>query len=126
MAVRIRLSRAGRTHKPFYHIGVYDIRQRREGAYIDKIGFYDPTNMDEGKQLLVDVEKAAKWLAQGAKPSDTVASILVKSGVELPTKKGHSKPKRKRAPRREGRKVKVRTKSRGKKPAAKVEAAAAE
>ena len=115
MAVRIRLSRAGRTHKPFYHIGVYDIRQRREGAYIERLGYYDPTNKDVDKQVLVDAEKAARWLGEGATPSDTVASLLVKSGVELPKKKGFTKPKRKRSPRREGRKVKERTKSRGKK-----------
>lgn len=121
MAVRIRLSRAGRTHKPYYHIGVYDIRQRREGAYIEMVGHYDPTNRDEGKQVLVDVEKAAKWLSVGARPSETVASLLVKSGVELPKKKAFTKPKRVRSPRRADRKVKVRTKARTGKKAVKAE-----
>jgi small subunit ribosomal protein S16 len=87
VATRIRLSREGRKHSPFYHIGVYDIRQRRNADYIDRIGTYDPTNVDAEKQVSVDSEKAAKWLADGAVPSETVKNILKKAGVDVPSKK---------------------------------------
>jgi small subunit ribosomal protein S16 len=110
LATRIRLSRAGRRHSPFYHVCVYDIRQRRDAAYVEKLGFYDPANADTAQQISIDVEKAAEWLSKGATPSETVRGILKKSGVELPAKKAAKTRERKASTKT--RNVKERTKKR--------------
>lgn len=111
MAVRIRLKRAGRRHLPFYHIAIFDVRQRRDGAAIERIGSYDPTNKTQDKQVLVDVERAGYWLSQGASPSDTVMSILKKAGCTLP-EAAKVAEKRTRKPSKKAAGVKVRTKRR--------------
>lgn len=80
MSVVIRLSRAGRKNLPFYHIGVYNSRTRREGTPIEELGFYDPVSNAQEK-LRINMERVKYWVEQGAKPSDTVASFLRKQGV---------------------------------------------
>ncbi len=77
MAVRIRLTRMGSTHKPLYRIVASDSRRPRDGQYIEKIGTYNPA-LDEVK---VDEEVALKWLKQGALPTDTVRSLFSKKGI---------------------------------------------
>jgi small subunit ribosomal protein S16 len=110
VATRIRLSRAGRRHLPFYHIGVYDIRQRRDAEYVEKLGHYDPTNKNEEETLRLDTERAAYWLGVGATPSETVRALLKMSGVEVPEKpKATARPRKERS---KDRKVKTRTKAR--------------
>lgn len=79
MAVRIRLTRKGAKKAPFYRIVVADSRYPRDGRFIDIIGHYNP--ISEPVQLTVDTEKALYWLNNGAKPSDTVRSLLKKAGV---------------------------------------------
>jgi small subunit ribosomal protein S16 len=79
MAVRIRLRREGRKSVPMYRIVVADKEAPRDGRFIDLIGSYRPKQ--EKDQYTVDVEKARKWIAQGATPSDTVASLFKKAGV---------------------------------------------
>ncbi len=79
MSVAIRLSRAGRVHLPYYHIGVYNSRTRRDGRPVEQIGFYDPKSTKEPVRL--DVERAKYWLSVGAKPSATVATILKQQGI---------------------------------------------
>ena len=81
MSVKIRLSRAGRKKNPFYRIVVMDSRSRRDGAYVDQIGVYQPNN--KGSQVELKDEKAMDWLSKGAIPSDTVRSILSRSGIML-------------------------------------------
>lgn len=78
MAVVIRLSRAGRVHLPYYHIGVYNSRTRRDGRPVEDLGFYDPKSDKE--PVRIDVERARYWLSVGAKPSRTVATILKQQG----------------------------------------------
>lgn len=93
MAVRIRLSRVGATKQPSYRLVVTDIRSARDGRSIETIGHYNPrTNPVE---LSVDADKAKKWLAQGALPSDTVARLLRNAGVlpEAAPKKAPAKSK---------------------------------
>ena len=80
MSVAIRLSRAGRVHLPHYHIGVFDSRTRRDGRPVEELGFYDPGSDKEA--VRIDVERARRWLAVGAKPSATVAAILKGQGVK--------------------------------------------
>jgi len=80
--VKIRLKRFGRRNRPFYRINAIDQRTARDGKVIEQLGWYDPINKDESKQFFVKKERAAYWLSVGAQPSETVASILRKSGVE--------------------------------------------
>ncbi|MFV1995395.1 MAG: 30S ribosomal protein S16 [Verrucomicrobiales bacterium] len=77
MAVAIRLRREGNRNRPFYRIVVADSRKPRDGRFIETIGTYDP--QQEGENYKVDLEKANDWIAKGAKPSDTVRSILKKA-----------------------------------------------
>lgn len=79
MAVRIRLARHGRKKAPFYRLVVADSRSPRDGRYIDQIGTYNP--MIKPSEIVVDMEKAVKWLSNGAVPSDTARGLLKKAGV---------------------------------------------
>ena len=72
--VKIRLQIAGKKKAPFYHIVVADSRSPRDGKIIEQIGTYDP--MTNPSTINVEKEKYEKWLANGAKPTDTVIAIL--------------------------------------------------
>ncbi|MGB9874334.1 MAG: 30S ribosomal protein S16 [Hydrogenobacter sp.] len=72
MAVRIRLTRFGRTHHPIYRIVVMDAKSPREGKYIDILGTYDPIN----KRLEVKEDKVKDWLSKGAQVTDRAKSLL--------------------------------------------------
>lgn len=78
MAVKIRLARHGARKKPFYRIVVADGESPRDGRYLEKVGTYDPL-LDPAKVTL-ESERIRYWIDQGAKPSDTVRSILKKEG----------------------------------------------
>ena len=75
--VKIRLQREGKKKAPFYHIVVADSRSPRDGKIIEQIGTYDP--MSEPSKLVLDKEKVAQWIKNGAKPTDTVKSPAAKS-----------------------------------------------
>ena len=77
--VKIRLRRMGAKKAPFYRIVVADSRYPRDGRFIEEIGFYDP--MKEPVDIKIDGDKAKEWLAKGAQPTETVKSLLKKSGV---------------------------------------------
>ncbi len=77
--VKIRLRRIGAKKAPAYRIIVADSRFSRDGRFIEEIGFYNP--MREPAEITVDAEKAKKWLANGAQPTETVRSILKKNGI---------------------------------------------
>ena len=74
--VSIRLSRAGAKKRPFYHLVVTDSRNRRDGRYIERLGFFNPVAKGQEETLRVDLERADYWIGQGAKPSERVASLL--------------------------------------------------
>ena len=74
MAVKIRLRRMGAKKAPYYRIVVADSRYPRDGRFIEEIGYYNP--LEEPSVVKVDAEKAKKWIANGAQPTDTVASLL--------------------------------------------------
>ena len=74
--VSIRLSRAGAKKRPFYHLVVTDSRNRRDGRYIERVGFFNPVGKDHEENLRIDVERVDYWIGQGAQPSDRVASLL--------------------------------------------------
>ena len=79
MAVKIRLRRLGAKKAPFYRVVVADSRCPRAGRFIEEIGYYDPTK--EPAVVKIDGEKAKKWIANGAQPTDTVKALLKKDGV---------------------------------------------
>ncbi len=79
MAVKIRLRRMGKKKAPFYRVVVADSRSPRDGKFIDEIGTYDPNV--EPASFKVDEEAAKKWIANGAKPTETVARLFKQSGV---------------------------------------------
>jgi small subunit ribosomal protein S16 len=89
VSVAIRLSRSGRVHLPYYHIGVYDSRTRRDGRPVEELGFYDPRSDKEPVRLNLD--RARYWLSVGAKPSATVTTLLKNQGVALPVAKKEKK-----------------------------------
>jgi small subunit ribosomal protein S16 len=74
--VSIRLSRAGAKKRPFYHLVVTDSRNRRDGRYIERIGYFNPVGQEHEENLRIDVERADYWIAKGAQPSDRVSSLL--------------------------------------------------
>ena len=74
--VALRLTRQGSKDRPYYKIIAVDSRKRRDGRYIEQLGTYDP--LAEGENYTLDLEKADKRLAVGAKPSSTVGSIIKK------------------------------------------------
>ncbi len=79
MATKIRLKRMGAKKSPFYRMVVADARSPRDGRFIEEIGYYDPST--DPATIKIDEEKAMKWLATGAKPSDTAKSLLQKQGI---------------------------------------------
>ena len=74
MAVKIRLRRMGAKKAPFYRVVVADSRYPMDGRFIEEIGYYDPTK--NPADVKIDAEKAKKWIANGAQPTDTVKSLL--------------------------------------------------
>lgn len=82
MAVRIRCKRMGRKNRPYYRICVFDAKQRRDGRSIEDIGTYDVMSPDESKIYNLNEDRLKYWLSVGAKPSETVASIIKKLNIK--------------------------------------------
>ena len=74
--VSIRLSRGGAKKRPFYHIVVTDQRNRRDGRYIERLGYFNPIAADNKDQIRIDLPRVDYWIGQGAQPSDRVAHLL--------------------------------------------------
>ena len=72
--VKIRLRRMGAKKAPFYRVVVADSRYPMDGRFIEEIGYYDPSK--NPADVKIDAEKAKKWIANGAQPTDTVKSLL--------------------------------------------------
>ena len=79
MSVKIRLKRIGAKKAPFYRVVVADSRYPRDGRFVEEIGYYNP--MVNPADIKIDSEKAKKWVANGAQPTETVKSLLKKAGV---------------------------------------------
>ncbi len=80
--VSIRLSRGGAKKRPFYQIVVADERVKRDGRYIERIGFFNPVATGGEVRLRLDRARAEHWIARGAKPSERVAKLLKDPAVE--------------------------------------------
>lgn len=74
MALKIRLSRIGATHQPHYRIVVAETRSRRDGDAVEMLGTYDPRT--KGQQVKIKLDRVDYWISKGAKPSDTVHSMI--------------------------------------------------
>ncbi|HMM73113.1 MAG TPA: 30S ribosomal protein S16 [Rhodocyclaceae bacterium] len=74
--VVIRLARGGAKKRPFYSIVATDSRNRRDGRFIERVGYYNPFSSEREKGLNINHERVAYWRSQGAQVSDTVARLL--------------------------------------------------
>lgn len=81
MSVKLRLQRHGRKQRPFYHIVAADSRSPRDGRFIERVGSYNP--IAEPAEIVLDMEKAVKWLQNGAQPTDKVRGLLSGEGALL-------------------------------------------
>lgn len=81
MSVKIRMTRTGRKKSPYFRVVVADSRFQRDGRFLEILGFYHPIKKEGQDQFSVNEEKALMWLSRGAKPSDTVRSLLSKLGI---------------------------------------------
>ena len=79
MALKLRLTRMGSKKKPFYRIVAVDSASRRDGRALDYVGYYNP--MTEPAEIKFDQDKVKNWIELGAQPTDTVRSLLKKSGL---------------------------------------------
>ena len=78
--VVIRMKRAGAKKRPFYRVVVADSRSRRDGRYIEQLGYYDP--LTDPATFKVDAEKFASWIKKGATPSESVGVMMAKHAPE--------------------------------------------
>ena len=79
MAVKIRLRRIGAAKAPFYRVIVADSRSPRDGRFIEEIGYFNP--LTSPADVKIDADKAKKWIANGAQPTETVRALLKKNGI---------------------------------------------
>ena len=78
--VKIRLARGGAKKKPYYRIVVADVREKRDGKFIERIGFYNP--MIQENRFEIDSERAKYWLSVGAQPTDRVRKLMKQAKIE--------------------------------------------
>jgi small subunit ribosomal protein S16 len=74
--VTIRLARGGAKKRPFYHVVVTDSRNRRDGRFIERLGFFNPVARGQEERLRLDGERIKHWLDQGAQTSERVAKLI--------------------------------------------------
>jgi len=82
VAVKLRLKRFGRRHRPFYRLNAMDARSPRDSKTIEQLGYYDPLETNQEKAIKFKQERIEYWLSVGAQPSDTVRSLLKKVGID--------------------------------------------
>jgi small subunit ribosomal protein S16 len=90
--VKIRLQKLGRRNRAFFRIVVSDVRTKRQGAYLEKLGQYDPVESVEAKQLGINMERYNHWVSQGAQATDAVKNLISKFGGHAPAAAAPAKP----------------------------------
>ena len=85
--VTIRLTRTGAKKRPFYHLNVAESSARRDGRFIERIGYFNPIATGKAQRLSVDLERVDYWISVGAQPSDRVAALIKQA------RKGDTGPK---------------------------------
>jgi small subunit ribosomal protein S16 len=83
MALKIRMRKQGRTNSPFYRVVVTDAHNKRDGKYVEAIGWYNPLATEQDKNLALDAERAEHWLNQGAIATEKVEALLRKAAPEV-------------------------------------------
>lgn len=78
--VTIRLARGGAKKRPFYHVVVTDSRSKRDGRYIERVGFFNPVARGQEERFRLNDERIQYWVGQGAQASDRVASLIKEAG----------------------------------------------
>ena len=99
MAVILRLKRFGRLNHPTFRVVAADTRSPRDGRIIEAVGYYLPLMPRAQEQLKLNAERVQYWLSVGAQPSETVASMIVRSGIALPVRKKRERSKSKAKPK---------------------------
>ncbi|MFT5527320.1 MAG: small subunit ribosomal protein S16 [Pirellulaceae bacterium] len=82
MAVRIRLKKLGRRHRPFFRVCAMDARSPRDGRVIEELGYYDPMCKETDARAVLKKERIDYWLSVGAQPSGNVSTLIKKYGTE--------------------------------------------
>ncbi len=82
MAVKLRLKRFGKRHRPFFRLNAVEVRTPRDGKVLEKLGHYDPLEPNGEKQIVVQRERVLHWLNAGATCSETVSQILLRCGIK--------------------------------------------
>lgn len=82
--VKIRLSRAGTTGRPFYHVVVADSRYARDGRSIERVGFFNPIAAGKEVPLQLDLGKIEAWVAKGAQLTEKVSALVKRARKEAP------------------------------------------
>lgn len=85
--VTIRLTRTGAKKRPFYHLNVAESSARRDGRFIERVGYFNPIATGKAQRLSVDLERVDYWMSVGAQPSDRVAALIKQA------RKGDTGPK---------------------------------
>lgn len=96
--VKLRFKRFGRRNRPYYRLNAQDSRTKRDGRSIEELGTYDPVEKDPAKQVNLKLDRVRYWLSVGAQPSETVAALLKKQGVEVKETKQVQNRKKKKTP----------------------------
>lgn len=82
MAVRIRMKKLGRRHRPFYRVCAMDSRTARDGRVLEELGTYDPMVPETDARAILNKERIQYWLSVGASPSEKVNALIKKYGAE--------------------------------------------
>jgi small subunit ribosomal protein S16 len=82
MALKLRLRKQGRNNTPFYRIVVTNVRNKRDGKYVESVGWYDPLKSDD-LNLQLDAERVRHWLDQGVEPTEKVLHLIAKGAPEV-------------------------------------------
>ncbi len=82
--VTIRLARHGSKKNPFYHITVAERAAKRDGRFIERVGFYNPVAKGNAEKLRIDLERFEYWLSVGGQPSDTVKKLVQRARKMAP------------------------------------------
>ncbi|GAA4349336.1 30S ribosomal protein S16 [Kangiella taiwanensis] len=80
--VSIRLARGGSKKRPFYHLVVADIRARRDGRFIERVGFFNPVARGNEERLRVDTDRVQHWIGEGAQMTGRVAALVKEAAAE--------------------------------------------
>lgn len=95
MVVKLRMKRFGRLNLPTYRLVAADSRSPRDGRIIEALGYYLPLMPREQEQLKLNAERISYWLSVGAQASETVASMLKRTGIPMPVRKKRERKKSK-------------------------------